>query len=643
MRAFKRNDISDAMILRAIRQYEGVPNDTVISESLDKTKQFITRKKGRFNAAMEARGREYLSSLSDAEIVKKYSEGFTNSMPGYAREMVYERLHAIIGRAIRECAGVPHSQSIGEASGIRSKQIPELLEMKPELKLAMEQKAKENIGKFPRDEITELSSRQGWFAGLPDYAQKAIWERLDAIILEEIRKFEGVPTGRSIGDALDKSGKSVRSRIEQNPQLGAELEKRGREYLDGLTDAEFLAKFHRMSVGKLPFYAKNMIHGRLDGIILRAIGAQEGTLSIPALVRLTKVSYHTIERRMEENSELWTAFYAKMGLTADQAIELALERDEENNSVTQVLSERLRNLYAFREMAGIIRCFRDLLKGKILEVSLYPEPMRKAAEELGVSIDVTHQDMRAFRRGESHSLEAAQSAVLQGIHRLGPKQLTRLFESLHSVLEEGTKVIATYSANYRPSEAFIAALQQNGFEVRDSGVLIIEPPCREALLACGAPEADIARISRKMQGESRLLFITAIKKSGSAEIPQLEKLPEPESESRIIPNGETIDIPKGAVKEINARFLFEGMAILPSAPFMVDVRDGDRKTAILGFDMDPERPRKVEFGVYPGAPQEDFKRIARQLATKIESRNALGIKPGHETRVQVSQLRKLIV
>ncbi len=642
MPAFKRKDISDAMILQAIQQYEGVPNDTVISESLGKAKQFITRKNGRFDAAMEARGREYLSSLSDPEIAKKYSEGFTNSMPGYAREMIYERLHAMIARAIRECAGVPHSQSIGEASGIRSKRIPGLLDMRPELKLAMEQKARENIGRFSRDGIIDLSSKQGLFAGLPDYAQKAIWERLDAIIMDEIKKFEGVPTGRSIANALDKSGKSVRSRIEQNPQLGAELEKRGREYLTSLTDSKFVSRLRVMTAGKLPAYAKKIFYERLDSIIFRAIVAQEGTLSITALVRLSKVSYHTIERRLEENPELWTAFYAKMGLTADQAIELALERDEQNNSVNKVLSERLGNLYAFREMAGIIRCFGHLLNGKTLEVSLYPEPMKKAAEELGIAIDVFHQDMRSFRRGESPSLESAQSAVLQGIHRLGPKQLTRLFESLHSTLDEGTKIIATHSSNYRPGEAFISALQQNGFEVKDSGILLIEPPSRDSLLACGAPEADLARISRKMQGESRLLFITAIKKSGSSEIPQLEKLHEPEGESRIMPNGETIDIPKGAVREINARFLFEEMAILPSAPFMVDVREGEKKTAVLGFDMDPHRPGKVEFGVYPGAPAEDFKRIARRLATKMESRNALGIKPGRETRVQMGQLRKLM-
>ena len=634
-------DRFNEIVLRAIRGYDGVPTDTTIATSLGLGVGPITRKKDQFNAAMEARGREYLSSLSDADIAQKYSEGFTTHIPDYAKQVIYKRIQEMVERAIRECTGVPHPQSIGEAAGIRSQRIPEILDKKPALKLAMERRGRENIEKFSREEILEMSSRKGWFAGLPDYAQNAIWARLDDIIIEAIRNYEGVPTGRSIGRAIDKSAAAVQFRFEHNPALVDELEKRGREYLAGLTDAELVAKVVTKGLGKFPDYAKKIIYGRFDGVILRSIENYDGTINIGILTRLVKSGYHTIQNRIEENPELWTAYYAKRGLTADQAIELALERDEESNSVNRVLSDRLRNLYAFREMAGIIRCFGHLLKGKTLEVSLYPEPMKKAAEELGVSMDVLHQDMKAFRRGEAPPLEATQAAILQGIHRLDSKGLTRLFASLRSVLGEGAQVIATYSVHYKPNEDFISALQQNGFEVRDSGILLIEPPSKEALLACGAPEADVSRIARKMEGESRLLFITAVQKTAGTEIPKLEKLPESENAVKIIPNGETIDIPKGAVREINARFLFEEMAILPSAPFMIDARDGDRKAAVLGFDMDPARPRKVEFGVYPGAPQEDFRRIARQLATKIEARNALGIKPGQETRVQMSQLRKL--
>ncbi|MEW5996308.1 MAG: hypothetical protein AB1657_01805 [Candidatus Micrarchaeota archaeon] len=637
----------DEIILRAIREYEGAPTRNGLSDAVGISPNPI-KKRIRANPdiqkAMDEKGDEYMRTLDISVVLDKMGDkGWMISHPERVRRAIHARVDAAILDCIKDFDGAPTLTKVGEGAGIALATVTRRSEANPAILKAICDRGISYIKGLDDRQLLAKISEGGWLTNLLPEQKELVYQKLDCILLDAIKTCGDFPIPALLARSTGLSDATVGRRFDANPAIAEAAEKKGREIINGMSDSFVLQNYPQTGwLSSFPKYAQELVYAKIDKIIMRAINEYSGIPSTNDLAAPSGVSIISIRNRLAENPDLWVAYYVKRGLTADQAVELALERNEHSYALARVLMGRLRNLYAFREMAGIIRCFGHLLNGKTLEVSLYPEPMKKAAEELGVSMDVTHQDMRAFRMGEAPPLEAAQAAVLQGIHRLDSNGLTRLFAALHPALAEGAQVVATYSVNYKPSEDFILALQQNGFEVKDSGILLIEPPTKEALLACGAPEPGIGRITRKMEGESKLLFITAVQKTAGSPIPQLEKLPEAETAARVVPNGEAIDIPEGAIREINARFLFEEIALLPSAPFMVDVRDGEKKAAVLGFDMDPARPKRVEFGVYPGAPQEDFRRIARQLATRIESRNALGIKPGQETRVQMGQLRKLM-
>lgn len=89
---------------------------------------------------------------------------------------------------------------------------------------------------------------------------------------------------------------------------------------------------------------------------------------------------------------------------------------------------------------------------------------------------------------------------------------------------------------------------------------------------------------------------------------------------------------------IRVRFS-QDIAVAASAPFVVDIEDSGRRAATIGYDMHPERKFTVEVAVYPGAPPDDYRRIARRMAENVSFRRNHGIKPGRISRVQRSSLR----
>jgi len=545
----------------------------------------------------------------------------------------------LLAATIEAFDGVPTLNGLAKAIKVYFGKVEELVSENPHLNKAMEKRGREWLNNSSEKDFLKAYSHGGWKTFLPEYASEIVIKRFSGILLREIRVYDGIPSPEGLSRVIGVSSHTVRAQTSRSPILIEAMEKRGTEWLENMDEKEFLIHIPKKDWGPcLPGYARKIVDKRLSEIILREIGSIEGVPNAFNLSKVIGITRSTVETIIYSDPAVWIAFYQKHGLTPDQAIELAIERNDESKAATAVLERRLPHLHAFREMAGIIRCFGNLLEGRILEISLYPEPLSKAAAELSVQLDVLHVPMRSFRKNEPPELQAANAAVLQGIHRLATEGLTNLVSKIHESLGEGKGVIATFSTKHAHSESFLHALLENGFTLQESGILRIEPPDDATLHLYGVADDDLSRVRDKIKCESRVLVLTTTEARAVIPIPQLEKTTGAEGETVLSPTTKEIDSPPGIVKEICARFL-QDPVVLPSAPFIVDVLHEEKLVAVLGYDMDPTRKNSIESAIYPHAPTLDFRKMARTLATRAEERMRLGIKPNAISKVPLERLR----
>jgi hypothetical protein len=341
----------------------------------------------------------------------------------------------------------------------------------------------------------------------------------------------------------------------------------------------------------------------------------------------------------------------KQGLTVDQAIELALERtNEQTTAVKRLLSEHLHDLYAFREMLGVVRIFSDVFKkaSRALEISLYPQPLARALKMEQLKLQTEFIPLQIFRANASEGIKLEGTpdlAILQGLHRLNEEALNRLFSEVYALLPPGANILATYSKDYMVAEGFEEVLHSRGFSLTQEGcgTIEIKPPEKDTLLNLGIGEDDINKAVRKLTGESNVLHMNTIGKTAENTIPVLTKIGSEENGRNITPvPKEELDINREAVKNIRAIFT-PALNQYPNAPMLVSVEENKRKVAVIGFDMNPNKPRSVEVGVYPGASglTMDLRKFARELAKRAELRNSLGIVPNNETKISTKALSKI--
>ena len=630
------------IILKAIIEYNGVPTAVGISRVLSDYKGVIDRMEASetLKAALVERTREYLFGLDQGEFMRTVTKtGWAGGQPEYVTQAVNERMLKIIEEAIPGYEGVPTIWGIGKKIGTGFRSVEDRINANPSLLEKMEKRGREYLEGLSDEKLLGLLQKNTLSGSLPEYSKQIIEKRVDAILWAALEAYEGVPTVNALGKAAGVGEKRVMSILARDGKFKEAMGRKGLGYINGLGEGELFEMVSEPGkVAQLPDYAKAEMNGRIDRIIIREIGRIGPSVTKGKLAAAMGCTDGFITKRISLNPEVWAAFYEMRGLTRDQAIELSLERGAETPSSEQVIRNRLPHLYAFREMGGIIRCFGDLLKGKILEVSLYPNPLGKAAEELGMQLDVVHRAMRPVREGEKITFEKASVAVLQGLHRLSSEGITRLFRLVGDALDAGQQVVATYSTRYAQVEGFVEALQRNGFQLEEAGVMRIDAPSRETLLSYGAKREDLERIARKMEGESRVLVLRKMDGASDVEVPALQKLPNGEGEKTLSGDAEAVDTPKGIVREISAKFL-EDAVILPSSKFLVEIEHGEQTVALVGYDMDPRVKNKVETEVLTGAPQADYRAIARKMASSIAERRRLGIRPDAITRVP---LRKII-
>ncbi len=625
-------------ISRTIERHDGIPTIKTISEVLGLAQSTIIRRM-KTNPALEElmRGRTqaYIDGKTDEGILEILSDkGMKHIAAPFVPQALDNRLDGIIQKTIREMGGVPTVG--GLVNLLRTESVRRRVDNSASLQMAMKERGEEYINGLSEAEVLEKISEKGWVAGLPDYAQNLFYERFDAIVIGKVTE-DHLYTSGSLAKKMELNIRTIQGRMGPNPAILKKMEAEATNYVQNLPEDQLLAKVPRKLWRKIPPSVIPFLTKRIDIIIQREIEECVGMPSARSIGRAIGLGGETIQKRINDNPILWKAFSTKKGLSPDQAVELALERGDESESITKVLNERLRHLHAFREMVGLIRCFGDILQGKILTISLYPDPLSQAAEELGIELDVNHQPMKTFRGGENTSPPKSDVAIVQGMHRLKSEGLTRLLMSVRGALRMDQRIIATFSSDYAQTENFADVLRKNGLELMEAGFVEIIPPDKQTVLGYGVTEADSDKVMRKISGHSRVLVMKKKRKAASIPITALEKNLIEEGKPFVPANAEVIDTPEGIANELSARFISDKV-ILPSGPFLVNVLDGEKPAAVLGYDMDPKRRNRIEAVVYPGAPNEDYRGMARQLARDIRKREKLGIAADKES---VLPLRRL--
>jgi hypothetical protein len=671
-----RNSTTDEDILTAIREFDGVPTPKGLFKYFKSNGFSIDRLalQNRLSSdttssqEMQTRGNAYLGGLSDQDLFKRSSAfGWVRGLPEYAKKLLYLRMDQIFEREIQQYPGVPTAEGLSRFLKSKKLSISDntiSIYSPPDSSLdkKMQAKGEAYIDSLSDKDLFKKFNTRGWVHGFPEYAKQRVYARIDLILLTEIQQSQGILTAESLSESLSSKERSLSAatvckrldpELPSSKVLSNAIQAKGEKYIYGLPNDELFKKYCSVTwMGNLPEYAKKIVNARLDLILLNEIQQFQGLPTILGICDILRskgfnTTRKTIRDRLDQNLSLWIAYYTKKGLTEDQAVELALERNEASESMTAVLRKRLENLHAFREMIGVIQCFSDVLKGQVLEVSLYPEPLKRAAELLGSSFASAYERMQPFRKSQekgptSLSAQSADVVVLQSIHRLASEGLTRLFEEVHRVLNEGGVVIATHSTDYMLTEPFIPSLQSLGFELKHQGILQIEAPSANDLIGLGVAPDEVTRIRAKIAGESAVLVFTRLADSNSTpvQIPALVKSVALEGNG-IAPEASVpgADIPLAVSKQITSTFLAQASGLLPESPLLVEIEHNGKVVALVGYNMNPKHRGRIESAKYPGAPAEDYRAIARRIAHNTELRTGLGVKPNDITRVPLSKLR----
>jgi hypothetical protein len=630
-----KSRFTDTDLAHAIANFNGVPTPGGLGNVLGATGTTIERKLvGQLRTAYETRGRTYLASLDDTQLLAHISKpGWCAHLPEYAKDIVDSRLRGLFLQVIEDCTTFPSVGYIIDTINTRynARMTHKVFNLRsnPELTDRLETKGKAFIASLGDEEL-KVRFTANWHGTLPAYAKAFFEERFTRMLLDTIASFQGAPNFNNIAAILGIEIHAIINRAEQNNEIERAMVARGIEHISSFSDEDVFAHRSRHGwVGGLLPAVRQFFEGRTNKIILAALASLGPSPSYADLNRrLGHISADDLIDRIRTYPDLWLAWYAKQGLSPDQAVELALGRSETSEALIVVMSRQLTNLYAYREMAGLIRCFGDVLTGQVLAVTLYPKPLEAAAADLGVTIEAVHIPMQPFRQGTRLELPSAQAVIVQSIHRLAAEGLNALLEEVHKALPLGKKVILTHSVDYAPVDGFIQTLKEVGFELATNGTLVIEPPSADMLHKLGADTGAIERIRRKIAGESCVLVFTTVPRTGCVQLPALVKLNDEYAGKDVSHEvGSPIIVPEGSARQSDVRFVGGPMISISSQPFLVELTDGAQSVALVGYDVDLRRPGRPEFRAYPGAPSADYLGIARRLAQNTRMRRELGITP----------------
>ena len=634
----------DTEILEVIQSFDGVPNPTVLRGFLPYGIPLISdrvKANPELQTAIDKRGEEYINGLSDEQLAQKIAHhGWVPSLSAKTQQLVYQRTDQQILGAIQLFDGVPTANSLRNCIPYNRTFISSRIKANPELQTAMDKRGEEYINGLSDEQLVEKIASGCWMPGLSAKTQQLVYQRTDERILEAIQSFDGLPTAQSLSRSLPYSVVFIWTRLKANAGLQTAIDKRGEEYINGLSDGQLAEKIAlKWWLSSLSAGHQKLVYQIVDTKILRTIQSFDGIPSSRTLSNILPYGKNFILNRVSTNPMLWQAYYKKRGLTPDQAVELALER--ENNSVAAKLSlvERLENLHAFREILGVIRCFQDLFRGaqRIIEFSLYPSPVSRAGEVLGSRFNLfLYSSLREDQLATK--VQDVDLVVVQGLHR--HQDINALLAQIKSIAQLNAGIILTYSTDYTIQDTFEESLERAGFSIKEQGMIEIEAPSVEQLLKAGVSDEDLSKVRAKVRGQSNILILTNERASDQINVPSLVKVPNSnQGKPLVMNNAIEINTPRPVLEALGVKFIPE-LVSYPSEPLLVDVVDGRIPVAVIGYDMNPRSPRRLEVDVYPGASGTDTLRgFARRLSRMRGPRRDYGIRPGQHGRIQLQRIR----
>jgi|GEM_PF-1892899 len=657
IRAYER--IDGEIILPAIKNFNGIPSPSALARSIGAcTKDFIM---DRFDAnpflkgEAEKMGLNYVNLLSidqlkeefksKEQVDKRTSLSLSCILLPIVSIRLNERIDTeVILPAIVSFTGIPTTDAVTKHLECENHKITNRFEKNPLLRQKAEEVGLKYVNSLTVKELEIQTSKLNGLTRLCNNmptVQVRLYERIDAeILLPAIRGFDGIPSPTALSRVVSYGKHFISDRFNANTSLVDEAVRVALNYINSLSVDQLISGTVKRNglTNEVNSFQKVRFrfYERIDNeIILPAISSSVSSTTLGQICNSLPFHGEFIRDRIKENPVLFKALAEKQGLTLDQAVELALGRGDESIAAESIMNTRLKNLYAFREMLGIFRIFSDLFEKakRILEVSLYPAPLGKAIELDGTQAITGYANPRRDLEALISPEAAYELVILQGIHRVSQEDFNKMLLELRKTLPLGTSVIATYSEEYGMHESMPGALRNVGYELKDSGILEVQPP--DAL-----GDRDIRE---KIPGQSNVLHLVVAGQADAGNVPNVIKLSELSTETRSCAPGKQTDLPDYALKGIQSVFVPSiGFVNLPGQPLLVTITDDNGKQlAVVGFDMNNKRPGKMELGKYPDSKgiDFDFRSFAKQLIRDANLRANLGITPGAESKIKLNRVR----
>lgn len=620
----------------AISTYEGIPTVNGLSELLGADHKAIGRRlDGQIAGDMETAGRKWIGELPDERLMNEYRRIIGSAAAtDYALELVKGRADSILGKAIGECGGIPTIRRIARDNGFPREVVGARWKDNPDLRNMAKERGGRWISEAPDGELLGGYREAINSARTVPGGVKKIRARVAVIMRRAIEESEGIPTPRGLSKKLGLSEEAVLPFLRKGKSLGRLMERRGRAWIKEVGDGELLRKYSETVLSaKETGYALGLVHERLDGIILKTIG-ESGGCAMQEIAGKLGICESTVERRIGANRTLWMAHYKKRGLSPDQAVELALgKRAGGSPAFIGALLERMRHLSAYREIAGTLRCFSDLMEGTVRCISFYPGILEKVAGELGIKIESEHIPASSL---EGCRIAPARAIVVQGIHRLNCEELTSTFRKIGGLYREAPelRVIATHSTGHHADSSFLEAMESNGLVLDEGGTIRIRPPGNSVLEGLGVPPAVLGRLRKKVSLDFNVLVFRCAEPGEGNPIPPFRRMRRFLGREGGSPEAIQTDVPEGVTRTLSAR-LYQVVPKSNGYRFMVGLEERGSLVALVGSGMHPAVRNAIEVERYPGSPGwVDYRELARRMVLDRKFREKLRIKPWETRRVQ---------
>ena len=657
----------DAEILLAIQSYAGIPTAHTLSKvgggpvvlKGETIKSRLTSNPA-LSDALELHSIEFVIGCDDAVFADNLARHAWVTASGVVLEAIHNRLDEQLLVAISFYEGVPTAFNLSKIRGGNVPQdgatILKRLNANPRLQQALESRGIEFITTCTV-ETFDLYLNQGRFDKVTGEILEVRNKRIDQRILDAINFHPDIPTAGNLskyGDNhLPYCNNLILNRLNTNAALQQALESRGINFVSTCSDEAFIQIISKIRVLKLTSPSVyTAVCKRLDAQILDAIINYPG---IPTGANLAKKnggpihhSTNLIYGRLKENPDLRKALYAKKGLTEDQINVHDAELDNPSPAIVASVQRRLTHTRIFREAIGLLKQFKELFtEKKILQISLYPEPLLRAAEMLGIDIHPSYMRAHGLKNGEfkldtkidtDHKYDTI--ALMQFCHRIGNEALINALNEANKILVDNGALLISIPEEFSRTSRFEDQIKEFGFELQTEGTLIIRTHSLAELSTSGILDAE--RVKAKVDQATNIFILRKTFDLNGTAVDSFVRTEVKGDNGQFHPSLGEINVPDSINRELSSAFQ-ERVSGMDSGFILEMHADHNPKPDLIGFDVDPKNPLTTEISTNDSSDLGvgALSAVARRLARR-EFRKDLLVRPGHITKLSIKLVRQAL-